>query len=107
MDAPLHVWKSAGQRLRIPSVNDMRLLREYNKKYLGYANYDPSTASLGESFYARYLSLSAVGNDTHANDAPLQRGLRQVPSSETHSDAQVPTTASISKHALRPHSSPS
>jgi hypothetical protein len=42
----------------------MRLLREYNKKYLGYANYDPSTASLGESFYARYLSLSAVGNDT-------------------------------------------
>jgi hypothetical protein len=48
----------------------MRLLREYNKKYLGYANYDPSTASLGESFYARYLSLSAVGNDTRANDAP-------------------------------------
>ena len=47
----------------------MRLLREYNKKYLGYTNYDPSTASLGESFYARYLSLSAVGNDAHANDA--------------------------------------
>jgi hypothetical protein len=41
----------------------MILLRKYNKKYLGYANYDPSTASLGESFYACYLSLSAVGND--------------------------------------------
>jgi hypothetical protein len=48
----------------------MRLLREYNKKYLGYANYDPSTTSLGESFYAHYLSLSAVGNDARANDAP-------------------------------------
>jgi len=48
----------------------MRLLREYNKKYLGYAKYDPLTASLGESFYARYLSLSAVGNDARANDVP-------------------------------------
>ena len=48
----------------------MRLLREYNKKYLGQENYDPSTASLGESFYTRYLSLSAVGNDAYTNDAP-------------------------------------
>ena len=56
-------------RPRIPSVKDMCLLREYNKKYLGYADYDPSAASLGELFYTGYLSLSAVGNDTHANDA--------------------------------------
>jgi len=61
---PPRVRQPAGPRPRILSVNDMHLLREYNKKYLGYANYDPSTASLGESFYACYLSLSAVGNDT-------------------------------------------
>ena len=84
----------------------MRLLREYNKKYLGYENYEPSTASLGESFYAHYLSLSAVGNDVPMTD-PLQRGLRHVPSSKKHSDAQVLITASISKHASRLHSSPS
>jgi hypothetical protein len=48
----------------------MCLLREYNKKYFGHANYDPSTASLGESFYARYLSLSAISNDARANEAP-------------------------------------
>ena len=48
----------------------MCLLREYNKKYLGQANYNPSTASLRESVYTRYLSLSAVGNDARANDAP-------------------------------------
>jgi hypothetical protein len=51
----------------IQYVKDMRLLREYNKKYLAYTNYDPSAASLGESFYARYLSLSAIDNDTRAN----------------------------------------
>jgi hypothetical protein len=47
----------------------MHLLWEYNKTYLGYADYDPSAASLGKSFYERYLSLSAIGNDTRANDA--------------------------------------
>jgi hypothetical protein len=35
----------------------MYLLKEYNKKYLGYVDYDPSTASLGKSFYEQYLSL--------------------------------------------------
>ncbi len=73
VDQPPQVQKPSGPRPRIPSVNDMRLLREYNKKYLGYADYDPSTASLGESFYARYLSLSVIGNDTRANDVPPQR----------------------------------
>jgi hypothetical protein len=29
----------------------MHLLKEYNKKYLGYADYDPSAALLGKSFY--------------------------------------------------------
>jgi hypothetical protein len=42
----------------------MCLLHEYNKKYLRYADYNPSATSLGESFYARYLSLSAVGIKT-------------------------------------------
>ena len=48
----------------------MRLLTEFNKKYLGNPDHDPTVASLGKSFYDRYLSLSAVGNDTRANDAP-------------------------------------
>ena len=47
----------------------MHLLREYNMKYLGYADYDPSAASLGKLFYERYLSLSAISNDNRANDA--------------------------------------
>ena len=51
----------------------MRLLTEFNKKYLGNPDHDPTVASLGKSFYDRYLSLSAVGNDTRANDAPPQR----------------------------------
>ena len=46
----------------------MHLLREYNKKHLGYADYDPSAASLGKSFYKNYLLLSAIGNDIYAND---------------------------------------
>ena len=62
----------------------MHLLREYNKKYLGYANYDPSTSSLGDSFYVRYLSLSAIGNDTCANNVspttrPSPRALLRKP----------------------------
>ena len=51
----------------------MRLLTEFNKKYLGHPDHDPTAASLGKSFYDRYLSLSTVGNDTRANDAPPQR----------------------------------
>jgi hypothetical protein len=41
----------------------MDLLREFNKKYLGHSDYDPTTASLGELFYDAYLLLSPVGND--------------------------------------------
>ena len=72
----------------ILSANDMRLRCEYNKKYVGYANYDPSAASLGESFYVRYLSLSAIGNDTRANDAspttrPVHRALLRKPFGRT------------------------
>jgi hypothetical protein len=29
----------------------MQLLKEYNKKYLGYAEYDPSVASIGKLTY--------------------------------------------------------
>ena len=36
----------------------MRLLTEFNKKYLGNPDHDPTVASLGKSFYDRYLSLS-------------------------------------------------
>jgi hypothetical protein len=69
----------------------MCILHEYNKKYLGYADYDPSAASLGESFYARSLSLSAVGNDTRANDAtttmrPSPRTLLRKPFGLTSPD---------------------
>jgi hypothetical protein len=41
----------------------MDLLQEFNKKYLGQSDYDPTAASLGKSFYNEYLLLSAVGND--------------------------------------------
>jgi hypothetical protein len=41
----------------------MDLLREFNMKYLGQSEYDPTTASLSKSFYNEFLSLSAVGND--------------------------------------------
>ncbi len=52
----------------------MELLREFNKKYLGQSDYDPTAATLGKSFYDKYLSLSAVGNDirsTTASPRPL------------------------------------
>jgi hypothetical protein len=45
----------------------MDLLREFNKKYLGQSDYDPTAASLGKSFYDAYLLLYAVGNDIHTN----------------------------------------
>jgi hypothetical protein len=48
----------------------MDLLREFNKKYLGQSDYDPTAASLGKSFYDAYLSLSPVGNDIRLNTAP-------------------------------------
>jgi hypothetical protein len=35
----------------ISSTNDMHLLTEYNKQYLGYADHDPSIDALGKSFY--------------------------------------------------------
>jgi hypothetical protein len=47
----------------------MDLLREFNKKYLGQSDYDPTAASLGKSFYDKYLSLSAVGNDIRPTTA--------------------------------------
>jgi hypothetical protein len=58
----------------------MDLLREFNKKYLSQSDYDPTTASLGKSFYDAYLSLSAVGNDicpnaTSSPRPPLPRDL--------------------------------
>jgi hypothetical protein len=48
----------------------MHLLQEYNKKYLRYADYNHSAGSLSKSFYNNYLALSAIGNDTCANDVP-------------------------------------
>ena len=67
--APLCDSQMPGPRPRIPLTKDMHLLWEYNTKYLSYTDYDPSAASLGKLFYEHYLSLSAVGNDTRANDA--------------------------------------
>jgi hypothetical protein len=45
----------------------MDLLWEFNKKYLSQLDYDPAAASLGKSFYDKYLSLSAISNDIHPN----------------------------------------
>jgi hypothetical protein len=61
----------------------MDLLREFNKKYLGQSDYDPTVASLGKSFYDEYQSLSAVGNDIHPNTTsspwpPSPRNLQLV-----------------------------
>jgi hypothetical protein len=47
----------------------MDLLQEFNKKYLGQSDYDPTAASLSKSFYDEYLSLSAVGNDIRPTTA--------------------------------------
>ena len=60
-------------RPTISSPQDMGLLREFNKKYLGHPDYDPKAASLGKTFYDNYLSLSTVGIDIHTNDAHLPR----------------------------------
>jgi len=46
----------------------MRLLRDFNKKYLGHEDYDPNATLFGKSFFDNYLSLAAVGNDTSNND---------------------------------------
>jgi hypothetical protein len=45
----------------------MNLLWEFNKKYLGQLDYNPTATSLGKSFYDDYLSLSAVCNDIRTN----------------------------------------
>ena len=105
---PLHPSSDGIPRPCIPSKNDMHLLHEYNKKYLGYADYDPTAASLGKSFYDNYLLLTAIGNDISNKDstsktlvAPpsanaLLRGTFGRPSKITHS---------TKKHALKPHTS--
>jgi hypothetical protein len=58
----------------------MDLLWEFNKKYLEQSAYDPTTASLGESFYDAYLSLSPVGNDIchHTTSSPWPPTLRNL-----------------------------
>jgi hypothetical protein len=53
----------------------MDLLWAFNKKYLGQSDYDLTAASLGESFYYDYLSLSAVSNDIHTAWPPTPRNL--------------------------------
>ena len=60
-------------RPRISTTNDMRLLAEYNKKYLGHTDYDTNAAALGKSFYDLYLSYFAVGNDNTTTDIPSHR----------------------------------
>ena len=42
---------------------------------------NPSTASISESVYVCYISLSAIGNDTRANDVSPPLGLRLAHSS--------------------------
>ena len=86
----------------------MHLLREYNKKYLRYADYDPTAASLGKSFYNDYLRLKTVGNDINYNNStsntllchPLPTHCFAAPS-----DAPAKTMFSTKKHALKPHTS--
>ena len=76
---PLRTFSTLTPQPRSPSTNDMHLLREYNKKYLGYADYDPTAASLGKSFYNNYLLLTAIANDICTNDST--KTLRGVPPS--------------------------
>jgi hypothetical protein len=64
---PLTTMGPPPPRLSISSLRDMELLWEFNKKYLGQLDYDPTAASLGKSFYDNYLSLSAVDNDICPN----------------------------------------
>jgi hypothetical protein len=54
-------------RPHISSTWDMDRLQEFNKKYLGQSDYDPTAAHLGKTFYDDYLLLSAIGNDIHTN----------------------------------------
>ncbi|KAL3803843.1 hypothetical protein HJC23_004005 [Cyclotella cryptica] len=77
-------------RPRISSTKDMHHLEEFNKKYLGHQDFDPTAASLGKSFYDHYLSLSAVGNDTGNTDAPPRRP--PVPSTLHRSSFGRPST---------------
>ncbi len=86
----------------ILSANDMHLLKEYNKKYLGYVDYNPSAASLGKSFYERYLSLSLPSAMTSAPMThPLARHLFRVNCSEGPLGAQATTIPSTNRHVLR------
>ena len=48
---------------RIPSINDISLLREYNAKYLGFMDYNGHQVALGKAFFAPYLSLAPTHND--------------------------------------------
>jgi hypothetical protein len=63
----------------ITTTNDMHLLREYNKQYLGYADYDPIEAVLGKTFYDNYLLLATDGNDI-SNTASQHAELATPPS---------------------------
>ena len=89
-------------RTSISSLRDMDLLREFNKKYLGQSNYDPTAASLGKLFYDDYLLLSAVGNDIRANDAQPPGHHRRGYSSGRPSDERAQTTPSSKKQASKP-----
>jgi hypothetical protein len=86
----------------ISSANDMHLLEEYNKKNLGCVDYNPSAASLGKSFYERYLSLSLPSAMTSAPMTHcLARHLRHVNCSEGPLGTQATTIPSTNRHVLR------
>ena len=44
----------------IPSTTDVEHLCQYNKKYLGIKDYDPTSAHLGKTFYTKLCSLDTV-----------------------------------------------
>ena len=44
----------------IPSTTDVEHLCQYNKKYLGIKDYDPTSAVLGKTFYTKLCSFHTV-----------------------------------------------
>ena len=97
-------------RPRLPTVEPKAkhsYLREFQKKYLGIANFDDTKAKLGESFY---LALPAVSYDLSAPDVLWRRTLPTRKElfrtsfgrpSLAHSFHQVPCLETCSYHLLR------
>lgn len=95
----------APARPRISSTKDMRLLTDFNKKYVGHPDYDPTAASLGKSFYAAISGSLPLA----MTPAPMTH-LKNGPLCHAHccgcpSGAPAPTTPSTKTLVSRRHTS--